>query len=152
MRISYWSSDVCSSDLDFAKDGGNFTSYGAFFKGAGEDNIFEQNRVRCELRHSGQRRIGFSFGGGRTGRRFCRDGSCSAEHRGGIARSNVIMHCSEAGIHLNKSADTLIHNNALIATQGIELLRASTDAMIVNNLLDGSIRAREGAKIGRAHV
>src|SRR3546814_15122405 len=32
-----------------------------------------------------------------------------------------------------------------IATQGIELLRASTDAMIVNNLLDGSIRAREGA-------
>src|SRR3546814_19628880 len=55
------------------------------------------------------------------------------------------MHCSEAGIHLNKSADTLIHNNALIATQGIELLRASTDAMIVNNLLDGSIRAREGA-------
>src|SRR3546814_3225148 len=93
MRISDWSSDVCSSDL----------------------------------------------------RRFCRDGSCSAEHRGGIARSNVIMHCSEAGIHLNKSADTLIHNNALIATQGIELLRASTDAMIVNNLLDGSIRAREGA-------
>src|SRR3546814_10526964 len=55
------------------------------------------------------------------------------------------MHCSEAGIHLNKSADTLIHNNALSATQGIELLRASTDAMIVNNLLDGSIRAREGA-------
>src|SRR3546814_13683482 len=93
MRISDWSSDVCSSDL----------------------------------------------------RRFCRDGSCSAEHRGGIARSNVIMHCSEAGIHLTKSADTLIHNNALIATQGSELLRASTDALIVNNLLAGSLPAREGA-------
>src|SRR3546814_17814635 len=70
---------------DFAKDGGNFTSYGAFFKGAGEENIFEQNLVRCELRHSGQRRIGFSFGSGRPGRRFCRDGRFNAEPRRGTA-------------------------------------------------------------------
>src|SRR3546814_11926179 len=114
MRISDWSSDVCSSDLDagiirrnlftnnqprktdrpitvldivsvsrwrvqrniiadFAKDGGNFTSYGAFFKGAGEDNIFEQNLVRCELRHSGQRRLGFRSEERRGGTELCRN-------------------------------------------------------------------------------
>src|SRR3546814_12500437 len=66
MLISDWSSDVCSSDL----------------------------LVLCEQRHAGQRRVGFSFGGS-TGRRFCRDGSCSVEHRRGIARNNVIMHRSE---------------------------------------------------------
>lgn len=131
---------------DFAKDGGNHTSYGAFFKGAGEDNVFEQNLVLCEQRHAGQQRVGFSFGGGRTGRRFCRDGSCSVEHRRGIARHNVIMDCpNAAGIHLNKSADTLIHNNALIGTRGIELRDAVTDAEIVNNIVDGRIWAQGGA-------
>lgn len=130
---------------DFAKKGGNRTSYGAFFKGAGEDNLFEQNLVLCEQRHAGQRRVGFSFGGS-TGRRFCRDGSCSVEHRRGIARNNVIMHCpNAAGIDLNKSADTLVHNNALIGTRGIGLRRAGTDAEIVNNIVDGRIWARDGA-------
>lgn len=137
---------------DFAKDGGNYISYGAFFKGAGEDNVFEQNLVRCELRHSGQRRIGFSFGGGGTGRRFCRDGSCAVEQRGGIARSNVITHCPAAsGIHLNKSAETLLHNNALIATRGIELRRDTTDAVIMNNVVDGRIQRREGAVYTTLH-
>lgn len=131
---------------DFAKAGGNYTSYGAFFKGAGEGNVFEQNLVRCEWHHSGLFRIGFSFGDGGTARRFCRDGSCSAEHRGGVARNNVILDCpNQAGIFLSKSAGTLLHNNALIATRGIELRHPATDATILNNIVDGGIRAREGA-------
>jgi len=132
---------------DFAKAGGNHTSYGAFFKGAGEDNVFEQNLVRCEARHSGLYRIGFSFGDGGTGRRFCRDGSCVAEHRRGIARNNVIMNCPRrAGIYLNKSAQTLLHNNALIDTGGIVLAGDTTHAVIVNNIVDGGLWAREGGK------
>src|SRR3546814_3655986 len=56
------------------------------------------------------------------------------------------MHCpSAAGIDLNKSADTLVHNNALIGTRGIGLRRAGTDAEIVNNIVDGRIWARDGA-------
>src|SRR3546814_12852056 len=51
---------------DFAKTGDDRTSYGAFFKGAGEGNIFEQNVVRCEWRHSGLDRVGFSFEIGRA--------------------------------------------------------------------------------------
>lgn len=136
---------------DFAKAGGNHTSYGAFFKGAGEDNIFEQNLVRCEWRHSGLYRIGFSFGDGGTGRRFCRDGLCRVEHSRGIARNNVIMNCpNRAGIYLNKSAETLIHNNALIATGGITLTGEDTDALILNNILDGEIFARDGATFSAA--
>ncbi len=131
---------------DFAKVGGNHTSYGAFFKGSGEDNIFEQNLVRCEAGHSGLYRIGFSFGDGGTGRRFCRDARCEVEHKRGIARNNVIMNCpNHAGIYLNKSADTLIHNNSLVATRGILLRGRGTSATIRNNIVDGDLRAVEGA-------
>ena len=130
---------------DFAKTGDDRTSYGAFFKGAGEGNIFEQNVVRCEWRHTGLDRVGFSFGADGTALPHCRDGSCAAEHRGGIARNNVIMDCpNHAGIYLSKSDATLIHNNALIATRGIELRYPVTDAAIVNNIIDGSISARDG--------
>ena len=74
---------------DFAKALGNRVSYGAFFKGAGADNIFERNLVRCEWRHRGGIRIGLSFGGGGTTGEGCRSGSCSPEHTGGILRSNI---------------------------------------------------------------
>lgn len=132
---------------DFAKMGGNHTSYGAFFKGAGEDNVFEQNLVRCEARHSGLYRIGFSFGDGGTGRRFCRDGGCAVEHRRGIARNNVIMNCpNRAGIYLHKSAETLLHNNALIDTGGIALAGTATHAVVLNNILDGGLWAHDGAE------
>lgn len=135
----------------FAKAGGNHTSYGAFFKGAGEDNIFEQNLVRCEWGHSGGARIGFSFGDGGTGRRHCRDGQCQIEHRGGIARSNVIMNCpNEVGIFLYKSADTTIHNNALINTRGIDVVDSASHAEITNNIVDGRILARDGATAAKA--
>lgn len=133
---------------DFAKAGGNHTSYGAFFKGAGENNVFEQNLVRCEWAHGGGARIGFSFGDGGTGRRFCRDaGQCKAEHRNGIARNNVIMNCpNEVGIYVYKSTGTVIHNNALINTRGIDLRHTASDASIVNNVIDGRILARDGAR------
>ena len=131
---------------DFAKNGGNHTSYGAFFKGAGADNLFEQNVVRCEWTHSGGARIGFSFGDGGSGRRFCRDGQCAVEHSGGIARNNLIMDCpTGAGIYLYKSANTTLHNNALINTRGIDLRHPATHARIVNNVIDGRVRAYEGA-------
>src|SRR3546814_6376544 len=61
------------------------------------------------------------------------------------------MHCpNAAGIDLNKSADTLVHNNALIGTRGIGLRRAGTDAEIVNNIVDGRIWARDGAVFAAA--
>jgi hypothetical protein len=135
----------------FAKAGGDYTSYGAFFKGAGENNIFEQNLVRCEWGHTGGARVGFSFGGGGTARPNCRDSQCTVEHRGGIARSNVIMNCpNDVGIYLNKSADTTIHNNALINTRGIDVKDSSSYADIMNNIVDGRILVRDSATVSRA--
>jgi hypothetical protein len=137
---------------DFAKAGGNHTSYGTFFKGAGEHNIFEQNLIRCEWQHSGGARIGFSFGDGGTGKSFCRDKSCEVEHRGGIVRNNIIMSCpNEVGIYLNKSAETLVNNNALIGTRGIDLRSPQTYAKIVNNIIDGRILVRDGGRLSASH-
>jgi len=130
---------------DFAKAGSDHISYGAFFKGGGKNNIFEQNLVRCEWRHAGGTRIGFSFGGGGTSRTACRDGNCSAEHSNGIARNNIIMNCpNDVGIYLNKSARTHIHNNALINTRGIDVRFSQSTGMIANNIIDGRILSREG--------
>jgi len=107
--------------------------------------------VRCEWGHSGGARIGFSFGDGGTGRRHCRDRQCQVEHRGGIARSNVIMNCpNDVGIYLYKSADTTIHNNALINTRGIDVEGSVSHADITNNIIDGRILARDGASVSRA--
>tara|TARA_R110000868_G_scaffold6363_8_gene36138 strand:- start:5888 stop:7384 length:1497 start_codon:yes stop_codon:yes gene_type:complete len=128
---------------DFAKAQGDRISYGAFFKGAGEDNIFERNLVRCEWRQRGGTRIGFSFGGGGTDRGSCRDGKCRDEHIRGIMRNNIVMNCpNDVGVYLNKSADTLIHNNLLTGTRGIDVRYPETTATILNNVIDGRILAR----------
>ena len=95
-------------------------------------------------------RIGFSFGGGGTSRPYCRDRQCTVEHRGGIARSNVIMNCpNDVGIYLYKSADATIHNNALINTRGIDVKDSASYANIMN-IIDGRILARDGGTVSKA--
>ncbi|MDT1847664.1 right-handed parallel beta-helix repeat-containing protein, partial [Acinetobacter baumannii] len=87
---------------DFVKVGGDRISYGAFAKGAARGTVFEGNVVVCEhlLRgHPGQR-VGLSFGGGGTGKPYCRDGRCDAEHEGGTMRANLVASCSDAGIYV----------------------------------------------------
>lgn len=130
---------------DFAKLRGNRVSYGAFFKGGGSDNVFEQNLVRCEWRHGGGTRVGFSFGDGGTSLGASRDGSNDVEQRGGIMRANIIMNCpNDVGVYLTKSADTLIHNNLITMTRGIDVRFSTSDAVIVNNIVDGRILTRDG--------
>lgn len=131
---------------DFAKGRGNHVSYAAFFKGNGTGNVFDGNLVRCQWHHRGGTRVGLSFGGGGTGKSSCRDGVCPLEHRGGVMRNNIIIDCSDVGIYLNKSADTLIANNALIATHGIDVRYKQSDARIINNVIDGRILERAGGK------
>ena len=130
---------------DFAKARGDRISYGAFFKGAGENNIFENNIIRCEWQHRGGTRVGFSFGGGGTGSSYCRDGQCSVEHRHGTMRNNVVADCpNDVGVYLNRSADTVIYNNLIVNTRGIDVRFPESQASIVNNVIDGRILARDG--------
>ncbi|MCF8474083.1 MAG: hypothetical protein K9G26_05235 [Emcibacter sp.] len=130
---------------DFAKLYSDNTSYAAFFKGGSKGNIFEKNLIMCEWQHKGGIRVGLSFGGGGTAAQYCPNKDCSTEQFGGIIRNNIIMNCPrDVGIYLNKSADTLIHNNILYNTHGIDARYETTTARIFNNVIDGRIRNRNG--------
>jgi len=131
---------------DFAKAGSDRVSYGAFAKGGGSGNSFEQNIVVCEniLRRSAGQRVGISLGGGGTGKEYCRDSRCITEQDGGAVQSNLIMACSDEGIYLNRAATSLIRHNTLLDTGGISVRFVESSAEVQGNLVDGAIRSRDG--------
>lgn len=134
---------------DFAKGAGDHTSYGAFMKGNGLGGIFERNLVMCEHRLAPDEgiRIGLSFGGGGTGDKFCKHGSCATEHVKGIMRNNIIINCSrDVGIYLNRAHTSQIHHNLLYNTLGIDVRFSSSTASISNNIVSGRIKNRDGGK------
>lgn len=131
---------------DFIKGRGDHISYGAYAKGAGSGNRFEQNIVLCEqgLRGFPGQRVGLSLGGGGTGKMFCRDQSCITEQDGGIIQSNLITSCSDDGIYINRSATSKILHNTLLDTGGIVVRFEESSADVEGNLVDGKIRRRDG--------
>lgn len=132
---------------DFSKGKGNKISYGAFFKGNAENNIFDGNLVMCEWLHRGGVRVGLSFGGGGSGDQYCKDFDCSTEHTNGVIRNNIIMNCTtDVGIYLNRSNETLIHNNLIYNTAGIDVRFPTSSANIYNNIIDGRINNRDGGE------
>jgi hypothetical protein len=138
---------------DFSKVGSNQISYGAFMKGNGSNGIFERNLVICEMNLPADKgvRIGLSFGGGGTGTEYCRNNDCSTEHTNGTMRNNIIMNCShDVGIYLNKSALTAIYNNLLFNSSGIDVRFDTTSAVIVNNIISGRIKERDGGVVALA--
>ncbi len=132
---------------DFAKAQGNRTSYGAFVKGGGTDNRLEQNVVLCEakLKDIPGKRVGLSLGGGGTGKSFCRDRRCITEQERGLIQSNLIANCSDDGIYVNRSAASVIAHNTLVDTGGIVVRFAESSADVRGNIVDGTIRGRDGA-------
>lgn len=130
---------------DFVKGQGDRISYGAFAKGAGADNRFEQNIVLCEsgLRGVEGQRVGLSLGGGGTGPEYCRDKRCITEQDGGVIQSNLIASCSDDGIYINRSATSKIIHNTLIDTGGIVVRFPESTADVEGNLVDGTIRSRQ---------
>lgn len=131
---------------DFIKGDGDRVSYGAFAKGAGGDNLLEQNVVLCEdrLRNAPGQRIGLSLGGGGTGKTFCRDGGkCITEQADSTLRANLIASCSDDGIYLNAAARSKLLYNTLVDTGGITVRFPTSSAEIDGNLVDGIIRSRD---------
>lgn len=131
---------------DFIKAEGDRISYGAFAKGAAEGTVFERNVVLCEAALAGQpgQRIGLSFGGGGTGKRYCRDGRCITEHDRGTMRANLIVGCSDAGMYLNSAANTQILDNTVLDTAGVQVRFPTSGATLEGNLIDGPLRTDEG--------
>ena len=134
---------------DFAKGQSDGISYGAFAKGGGSDNRFEQNVVLCEERliHVAGQRVGLSLGGGGTGRSACRDGRCITEQDQGVVAANLIAFCSDDGIYLNRAAMSSVSHNTLVDTGGITVRFAESSADVEGNLVDGVVRARAGAAL-----
>lgn len=132
---------------DFIKGSGDRISYGAFAKGAGANNVFEQNVVVCEARLKGApgQRVGLSLGGGGSGKDYCRDRKCITEQEQGVIRANLIASCSDDGIYLNNAAASKLVHNTLLDTGGIQVRFAASSADIEGNLVDGGIRWRDGA-------
>ena len=131
---------------DFIKGDGDRISYGAFAKGGGSDNLFEQNVVICEdrLRGTPGQRIGLSLGGGGTGKEYCRDGKCITEQSGSTLRANLVASCSDDGIYLNAAARSTLQHNTLVDTGGITVRFPESSADVQGNLVDGLIRTRDG--------
>jgi hypothetical protein len=102
--------------------------------------------LRCEHRLAANEgiRVGLSFGGGGTGVRFCRQQDCAVDFSGGIMRKNIIMNCSrDAGIYLNKAAQTKIYHKLLYNNLGMDVRFETSSAGIDNNIISGRVRDRD---------
>ena len=137
---------------DFIKGQGDRISFGAFAKGGAADTIFESNVVICEhgLRGLPGQRVGLSVGGGGTEKQYCRNNSdddCAVEHFRGAIRANLIQSCSDDGIYVNRGEGVAIAHNTLLDTGGIAVRYSRSDATVEGNLIDGLLRARDGARI-----
>jgi len=135
---------------DFARGVPGQATYGAFFKGAGENNVFERNVVLCAwtLNDAPGPRVGVSLGGGGTDPSLRRDrGVKGMEQVGGVIRDNLIAFCSDAGIYLNRAARSTVSHNTLLDTSGIDGRFVETSGDITANIIDGANRGRDGASL-----
>lgn len=138
---------------NFVKNGADRTSYGIFMKGGGQGGRIERNLVVCTPADISQPglRVGISLGGGTTGASFCRARPCQAEHRDGVVANNIVAHCNDAGLDVNRSTGSELRHNTLINTGGIVLRGEASAARVRNNLLDGRLRVRPPARADAAH-
>lgn len=134
---------------DFVKADGDLTSYGASARGAASGTRFLRNVVLCEqrLRGAAGARVGLSFGGGGSSPERCRERKCSVEHDDGLMAANLIAACSDEGIYVKRSPRSHLEHNTLLDTAGIYLRYPETSATVTANVVDGPIRAREGASL-----
>ena len=133
---------------DFAKSSGTRVTYGAFFKGGGEQNTFTNNLIVCEFKHTGGVRIGLSFGGGGTGHKYFRNAKATYEHKNGYMTNNVISNCpQDVAIYLNKASATTINNNFIIGGLGVDIRFKESSALITGNKYTGRFKERDGGQI-----
>ncbi|OUR63162.1 hypothetical protein A9Q74_02855 [Colwellia sp. 39_35_sub15_T18] len=134
--------------FDFVKAKGNKISYGAFFKGGSNKGIFSSNLIMCNANLKSESvAIGLSLGGGGSPVKWHRNGH-EYEHSGGVIRNNIIMNCPhDVGIYLNKAKNTIVHNNILYNTMGIDVRFKEGTAKLLHNVLSGKIEERNGGVI-----
>ncbi|WP_084883685.1 hypothetical protein [Vibrio sp. qd031] len=130
---------------DFLKYGGNRISYGAYFKGGAVGGEISNNLVICETGESRARGsiVGLSLGGGGMNIKHRRENS-EFETKDIIVRNNVVMHCTDVGLYVNKGQDSVIYNNTFYNTYGLDLrFPESSGNNVFNNVINGKIRKRD---------
>lgn len=134
---------------NFVKGDGDKVSYGVFMKGGSREGRIERNLVICTQQGISQPgvRVGISLGGGGTGKSYCRDGACKAEHFSGVVSNNIVAHCNDFGIDVFRSSRAIVAHNTLINTAGIDVRVEPASALVYGNLLEGRIRSRTGGQL-----
>ncbi|OAN11357.1 hypothetical protein A3K86_20630 [Photobacterium jeanii] len=129
---------------DFIKLGGNRVSYGAFIKAGSHNGIMENNLIACNTTNNdyGGYQIGLSLGGGGM-KRANRRNKAAYETNHSVIRNNIIMHCNDVGVYVNKGKNSIVNNNILYNTRGIDVRFKESDAIVTNNVLSGDIRERD---------
>ena len=136
--------------FDIQKSAGDRVSYAAFAKGNASGTIFERNLVICEANVKGGQHtaIGLSLGGGGTGSGFFRSDIETIEHARGAIRNNIIMHCpNDVGVYINNSDETLVENNIIYNTVGVDVRYSKSNVIVRNNVISGRVRERDGGKV-----
>jgi len=134
---------------NFIKAQGDHISYGIFMKGAGRGGRIERNLVICTTHDISQdgERVGISFGGGGTGAGLCRDAQCDHEYLDGVIVNNIVAHCNDFGVDVNKSKNILIAHNTIINTAGIDVRNSSILIKTYGNIYDGFLLAKNNSEI-----
>ena len=126
--------------------------YGIFVKGGGADAIIERNLVVCAWdQPAGGATVGISFGGGGTGDQFCPDQDCSCEHHRGVARNNIVAHCTDAGLHTKRACGSaFVHNTVYDTGLGLQIQidGAGDPVRIDNNVFSHRIVGGENRSEG----
>jgi parallel beta-helix repeat protein len=134
---------------NFVKADGNKISFGAFMKGSGNHGLIERNLVICTTENISQpgNRVGLSLGGGGTDKNACRDKRCITEFSQGAIVDNIIAHCNDFGIYINRASQSRVSANTLANTYGIDVRFPTSSGFVSANTHDGRIRARDDANV-----
>ena len=117
--------------------------YGIFLKGATSDGVVERNLVICgHLRPSFGIEVGISMGGGGTGNEYCPNRDCSCEDFNSVVRNNIVLNCSDVGLHTKRACGSKFYHNVVARSDGglqIQENGAGDPVVVQNNVLEGSI-------------
>jgi hypothetical protein len=139
---------------DFGNDGqaGFGIAYGVNLNGGGMHATIADNLVVCEWRipHTSAKdvRTGLSLGGRGTGDYHCPGGKCEYEHLGGEILRNRVLNCvNDFGITLQRAQKTLLQQNQVLGSMGIELRSSDSSATATDNEIEGRLRSRRGTRV-----
>jgi hypothetical protein len=122
-------------------------SYAMRLRAGGEGNRIARNLIVCAPHAGfGGQQLGIAVGGDTLPR--MRRGEF--EQRRAQVLHNLVLNCSDAAIDLQRSVDTELKHNSLLASGGILLRGAGSSAELIANLSSGAWYPRRGTLLGGA--